>query len=253
MNFPESFFTTFRMEPDDTIPPPSIKGLTLKWDNSDIGPIDDAIVFYSKKYEDDLLYVWECKKNKLKIVPIRILKFKDDIPLIVEELKKIFMIPTVGKHKASLKDELCIITKYENDIPYENFFETHSKKGLSPGFIKEMQRLYIFRFLVCLNCNYENRVEIRQSSSGIYPISCREAKFALSSDNNACRLPNNLVRDWFNNDHYNAIMLAKEMIDDFDITLLKFKLGDIIHKYEHGKYIAWVNTIYDRLLTVKNI
>jgi hypothetical protein len=61
------------------------------------------------------------------------------------------------------------------------------------------------------------------------------------------------VKDWFENDHYKAILLAKEMIDDFDITLLKFKMSDIIHKYEHGKYIGWINTIYDRLLTVKNI
>ena len=253
MNFCSSFFSEFPMETNETNPSPSVKGLELKWDNSDIGPIDDSIVFYSKKYDEDLLYVWERKKTKVMLTPIRIIKFKDDIPFIVEEFKKLFLIPTVGKHKSKLKNQLCIITKYENDIPYDKFFETHTKKHLNPGFIKEMQRLYIFRFLTCLNCNYENRVEIRQSSTGTYPISCRESKFSFCSDNNACRIPNNLVKDWFENDHYKAILLAKEMIDDFDITLLKFKMSDIIHKYEHGKYIGWINTIYDRLLTVKNI
>jgi hypothetical protein len=241
------------MEPDDSLPPTSVKGLELKWNNSDIDSIDDSIVFYSKKYDDDLLYVWQRKKNKVKLTPIRILKYKDDIPFIVEEFKKIFMLPTVGKHKATIKGQTCIVTKYENDIPYDKFFETHTKTHLSKGFIKEMQRLYIFRFLICLNCNYENRIEIRQPVGDIYPISCREVKFSFCSDENACRLPNNLIKDWFNNDHYSAILLAKEMIEDFDIMLLKFKLCDIVHKYEHGKYIGWVNTIYDRLLTVKYI
>lgn len=254
MSFEAKFFTRFPMEPDVYPDPPStINGLTLKWDNSDIGPIDDSVVFYKKMYDEDLLYLWEKKKNRLRLTPIRILKYKDDIPFIVEDFKKIFMIPTSGKHKAILRDNPCIITKYESDIPYENYFETHSKEGLSKGFIKEMQRLYVFKYLMCINCNFENRVEIRQCGTDIYPVSCRESKFSFTTDSRACRFPQTIIKEWFNNDDYMPIMVAKEMIDEMDINTLRFRLSDIIHKYEHGKYIGWVNTIYNRLQMVKNI
>ena len=242
------------MEPDVYPEPPSnINGLVLKWDNSDIGPIDDSIVFYRKMYDEDLLYVWEKKRNKLVLSPIRVLKYKDDIPFIVEEFKKIFLISTSGKHKAMIRDNPCIITKYENDIPYENYFQTHSKEGLSKGFIKEMQRLYVFKYLMCINCNFENRVEIRQFGQDIYPVSCREAKFSFTTDSGACRFPKTITKEWFEGNDYLPIMLAKEMIEGMDINTLRFRLSDIVHKYEHGKYISWVNTIYNRLLLVKNI
>ncbi len=256
MNFEKGFFTSFEMEPLSLalIPTPSIKSIELKWDNSDIGKIDDSIVFYRKEYNNDLLIVWEWKNNKLELTPIRILKYKDDIPFIIEEFKRIFHIPITGKHKAMVKEQECIITSYINDIPYEIYFETHSIPYISDSLKKEIQKLYIFRYLVCLNCNYENRIEIRQPTIyDTYPISCREVKFSLSSDDNACRLPNNVVKDWFDNDHYKVIKIAKEMIAGFDITMLKFKMGDIIRKYDNGKYIHWVNTIYDRLCLVKNI
>jgi len=255
MNFDKGFFLSFNMEPNSVpMPTPNVKSLTLKWDNSDIGSIDDSIVFYRKEYNDDLLYVWERLNGKLQLTPIRILKYKDDIPFIVEEFKRIFNIPATGKHKALIKNEPCIITSYQNDIPYEEYFETHSIPFISDSLKRKIQELYIFRYLVCLNCNYENRIEIRQPTIyDVFPISCREIKFSLFSDDNACRLPNNVVKDWFDNDHYKVITIAKEMIEDFDITMLKFKMGDIIRKYNNGKYIHWVNTIYDRLCLVKNI
>jgi hypothetical protein len=158
------------------------------------------------------------------------------------------MLPTVGKHKASLKDELCIITKYENDIPYENFFETHSKKSLSPGFIKEMQRLYVFRFLVCLNCNYENRIEIRTGMGAHFPISCRENTYSLDPVDSASRIPKNVIKEWFENNDEMVIDVAKDMLSvASDITMFKFHISDNIRKYEKGKYISWVNSIYDRI------
>jgi hypothetical protein len=255
MNFEPAFFTSFAMEPSSLpIYSPTIKGLELKWNNSEIGAIDESIVFYRKEYNDDLLYVWESQNSKLQLTPIRVLKYKDDIPFIIEEFKSIFNIPVTGKHKATLKEQECIITRYVNDVPYETYFETHSISSISDSLKKSIQCLYIFRYILCLNCNYENRIEIRQPTIyDVFPISCREVKFSLFSDDNACRLPNNVVRDWFDNDHYKVIEIAKEMIKDFDITMLKFKMGDIIRKYKNGKYIHWVNTIYDRLCLVKNI
>jgi hypothetical protein len=255
MNFEKGFFDSFIME-SNYLPIQSscIKSLELKWDTSDIGSIDDSVVFYRREYNDDLLYVWEQLNGKLQLTPVRIMKYKDDIPFIVEDFKHIFKIPITGKHKALLKNRDCIITRYLNDIPYEEYFETHSISSISDSLKRDIQRLYIFRYLICLNCNYENRIEIRQSTIyDIFPIMCRDIKFSFLSDDNACRLPNNVVKDWFDNDHYKVILIAKEMIKDFDITILKFKMADIIRKYNNGKYIHWVNTIYDRLCLIKNI
>jgi len=255
MNFEKAFFDSFKSEPTFLdMATPAINSLELKWDNSDIGPIDDCVVFYQKEKGNDLLYVWERVNSRFQMTPIRIMKYKDDIPFIVEEFKRIFNIATTGKHKALLKNEECIIARYVNDIPYDEYFETHSISFVSDSLKKDIQRLYVFRYLVCLNCNYENRIEIRQPTIyDVFPISCQEIKFSLSSDNNACRLPNNVVKDWFDNDHYKVVEIGKEMLKNFDITMLKFKMGDIIRKYNNGKYIHWVNTIYDRLCLIKNI
>lgn len=233
------------------MPPPD--GLKLAWDGSHLGEIDKYIIAYKKFEFEDTVYLWSKISSNLKLIQVRIFKYKDDIPLIADDLKKIFLIPQVGKHRALFKSNECVITRILGDENYDKYFYQHSKDFLSPGFVKEMQRVFVFRYLMCLNCNFENCIEIRTGNGSHYPISVKENTFSMFPDDPASRIPKTILKDWFDKDDEKVVEVAKEMLDGLDIMMLKFKISDIIMRYTNGRHIGWVNSIYDRLITLSNL
>lgn len=247
MNFPDLFFSDiprYHIKLYSMLP---FEGLRLKWDGEHLGEIDKYVVAYRKNDYDDCIFLWEYKNKKLVLTEVRIMKYKDDVPLIADDLKALFQLPQVGKHRGSYKGQECIITRFLGDISYEHYFYENKKDNLTPGFIQEIRRLYVFRYLICLNCNYENRIEIRTGLGAHFPISCRENTYSLNPIDSASRIPRNVIKEWFDDKDEMVIDVAKEMLEGKDITMFRFQISDTIRKYEHGKYISWVNAIYDRI------
>jgi hypothetical protein len=247
MNFTESFFSDIPGYHISCYSMTPFEGLKLKWNGEHLGEIDKYVVAYRRNDYDDCIFLWEFRSKKLNLTEVRIMKYKDDIPLIADDLKALFQLPQAGKHRAILKGQECIITRYLGDVSYENYFCGKDKEALSPGFIQEIRRLYVFRYLICLNCNYENRIEIRTGLGAHFPISCRENTYSLNPIDSASRIPKNVIKEWFEDKDEMVIDIAKEMLDGKDITMFKFQISDAIRKYEHGRYISWVNAIYDRI------
>jgi hypothetical protein len=228
--------------------------LDLSWDNSHLGIIDEYVIAYKKSHDEDCIYIWERMKKKSVLKQIRIMKFRDSIPLITDESKSLFQIRQIGMHRATFRDQECVITRFQNDVPYDVFESSTDIKTLYPGFRVEIQRLYVFRYLMCLNCNNDSKIEIRYDTAGLpFPVSCRETTFSMDPDVSVCRLPNTVMEKWFNNDMGRVFELAKEMIGDRDSISIKFKLQDIIRKYDNGKFIGWVNAIFEKVKMCKNM
>ncbi len=229
--------------------PPS-NGLKLAWDGSHLGDID-IYVTNDKKVEMEGTVNLLIKTNSClnKIIQVKIFKYKDDVPLIADELKRIFGVSPIGKHRVRYFGDECIINKYVNDIPIEEFMKyVVDKSTLTPLFINEMRNIFAFRYLVCLNCNYENKINIRTDSVP-YPISYQETTFSLFADKSSCRIPKTIIKEWFDNDDMIFYDTVNLIMKDKDPMLIKFEVESIIRKY-NDKYIGWVNSIYDRIMHI---
>lgn len=253
MHFEKGFFNHLPEHHINFEKMPAPDGVKLHWDGAHVGEIDKYVISYKKVEYDDTIYLWSKTSKKLELIQVRIFKYKDDVSLIADDIKKIFGIPQVGKHRALYKNNECIIVRFIGDESYEKYFYRYRREHLSPGFIKEMQRLFLFRYLICLNCNFENCVEIRTGNGSHYPVSFKENTFSLFPDDPASRIPKNIVKEWFDNDDEKVLEIGKEMLDGIDIMMLKFKIADAMMKYTNGKHIGWVNAIYDRLITLSNL
>lgn len=227
----------------------AIKGPVLPWDSSDIGDIDLRVMDYQKKDTYNNVYIWSGNN----LIECRITKFKDYVPLIADDLKKLFTIPRIGKHKAIFKKSPCILTRYSNLKPLEEFLEENKGNSLPPSFRQEIKRLFAFRYLICLNCNYINKIEVKVTKTDCYPVSSIETTFSLNPDSDVSRIPKNILKEWFESSEDNLYATCKELIDGRDLSFLKFRIEEIVRKYDHGRHISWVNSIYDRLKTCKNI
>lgn len=224
---------------------PPIEGISLSWNGSHVGEIDKYVSVYRKGREERLL-IWIMnvyKKNKL--LEVKIVKYKDEIPLIADDLKSVFDIPQVGKQRILFRNEEYIMLRSDTDVPLENYITEIGKTTLSPVFVKEMQRLFAFRWLTCLTCNYESKIMVR---IGVlpYPISYFENKFTLDSMSSSSRVPKTVIRDWFDGREELLLQTIVELIDGRDTNILRSKVCDIIRKYG-SKHIGWSNAIYDRI------
>jgi hypothetical protein len=150
-------------------------------------------------------------------------------------------------HKAILKGEEYIISQATNDVLLEEYFSEIKRSAITPLFMIEMRKIFAFRWLVCLNCNFESKIEVRINHGLIFPVSCYETTFSLDSGSSKCRIPNTIIKDWFDNDDEILEKTVKFLLEDKDPTLLKFEIQKIINKYSN-RHIAWVNAIYEKLL-----
>jgi len=221
------------------------KLLSCKWDGSYLGPIDDSI---HKIIDKNRLCIWTLNsKNQQKLVEVKYFKFKNEIPLISDEIKKLFDIPQIGMHVISYKDNPYIMTRSHNDVSLLEYF-THVKRSeLSSLFINEMRRLFAFRWILCLNSNYENKIEVRIDGDLHYPISYSESKYSFITTENGCRIPQTILKDWFDGSNELLDTHIRSLLENKNPDDLKCKIRDIINKYSN-KYVSWVNSIYDRII-----
>jgi hypothetical protein len=246
--FDESFFNELKLSLEPNIKIPSLKFI---WDGSDIGPIDDHIYSCQKSEDDHILALWtKNQKGESKLVLTKILKYKNEIPIIIDEMKPLFGIKKVGKHKASIRGFPIILIRYQGDVSLKRYMNdsTFTPEKMGKSFIQEIRRLFAFRSLVCLNNNYENTLEVRTGSGINHPISCRENNFNYDSCSKATRIPRTIVRTWFEDD----IGLAEEsilnLIKDKDLSILRFDIQKIIMKFDK-QLISWNNAIFEKMLT----
>jgi len=233
---------------NDTMP-----GLRLNWDGSNIGAIDEHLFDVHKKDDDHILTIWSLnKKGGPKLCQVKILKYKNDVPLIIDECKPLFGIRKIGKHKATLKEHLIILIQYQEDIPIKRYL---LEMGLSPEktgvhFIEEIRKLFVFRWFLCLNNNFENTVEVRTGSGMNYPISCRENTFNYDSCSAATRIPKTVIKTWFNDDEDLVEDYISDFIRDKDISVLRFSIQKIIMRFDK-QLISWNNAIFEKMLSAK--
>jgi hypothetical protein len=168
-----------------------------------------------------------------------------NIEEVSNHLKCVFALPEtpVNKEYISLSEYLEIV-------------ESKNLK-LSTFFINEIRRLFCFRHLMCFKSNYTSNIGVvLYDSSNVsrldYPISLNEKNYCYNSDDNSCRVPKNVIKEWFDND----IELFYETMKDFVTNLnledeFIFKCTLIKHikkKYRYDNFIVfWLNSMLENL------
>jgi hypothetical protein len=242
------FFSEYNDEMDKT-------PIKFTWDGSDIGPIDKSIYSCIKSEDDHILYIWtKNQKGEPKLIPVKILRYKNDIPIIIDECKPLFGIKKVGKHKAILKSVPIILIRYQGDISLKRYLIdtmlTPEKTG--KYFIEEIRKVFAFRWLMCLNNNFENTIEVRTGVGINYPISCRENTFNYDSSSVSTRIPKTIIHTWFENKDELVDTTISILIKEKDLSVLRFEIQKIIKKFDKH-LISWNNSIFEKLLIASNI
>jgi hypothetical protein len=227
-----------------------MNAVKMPWDGSHIGDITASVVVQSKTGPDEYICLWEQMEKKPRMIEVKITRHRDDIPLIADEMKRVFDISKIGHCRATYRENEIIVSRYKNEVPLDKYLEGKDRKMLRPGFKLDMQQIFAFRFITCMNCNYENRIVVRSEGGIDFPIGCKETTYSMDTFDKACRMTNTIIKEWFDNDEENFYKACKDLIADKDINTIRFELSKIIRRFSGGRYIGWVNAIFDRLLMI---
>lgn len=248
--FSEEFFEGIQLNDKILKDIDSMAGLNLTWDGSDIGAIDNYI-YQCQKFEDDhiLTLLTITSKGIAKFIHAKILKYKNEIPFIIDECKPLFGLQKTGKHKATLKETKVTLVKFQGDISLKKYITDTNLKAEKMGlyFLTEMRKLLAFRWLMCLNNNWENTIEVRTGAGINYPISCRENTFNYDAMSLATRIPKTLIKTWYNDDEFLADQTIGDLVKGKDVSMLRFEIQKIIMKFDKD-LVSWSNSIFDKIL-----
>jgi hypothetical protein len=218
----------------------------INWDNSYIGDID---LYVSHSIEDNKCIAVTLKYNENTSENAVLYEFENFIPLICEEFKVLLNLRKTGKHIVKYRNKHMLMVKYETQTNLKDYLKLNSINVRSlPDYLKnDVQKYIAFRYLFCLKTINESSLSIVFKSLG-NPYIINSSENELNYKSIVCQ---RIIDDWFG-DTENFHQIAKSLIEDKDVTILKFQIQKIIEKYDKN-LIGWTNVIYNRLLTESNI
>jgi hypothetical protein len=230
---------------------------SLKWNGSDLGIYDITVISaWIRVEEKDMDFI------NLRLpfgrVMANIVKYKNYIPIFVDELKKIFNLIHSGTHiitlptiKNTKKYQKYILIRVEHidnlvRIPktldeYELFF---SKKGTlihKDSFKKKMEYLIIFYYIIGVPYN-EKRIHIRETDYGPYPHPYYET--TISENRIMTSLSSTNIRKWFN-DENDLPYIGKRLVTLLNVN--ETNIFAVITKFQED-YEELINRINPDLL-----
>jgi hypothetical protein len=158
-------------------------------------------IFEHKKNGDDTAKIRIDAKEqssqalRAKDFVIRIIKH-DPFILILDSLKKFFGIPYTPKREVIMFGQKYIIMECDNEESIQNM--DIKKLYEDEKFVKQIQRLFAFKYLMCLTCNFENKIDVIDNKDGTYtPVSYKENNYTTDFNSKASRIPKTIIEKWF--------------------------------------------------------
>lgn len=212
----------------------------LKWDNSYIGEIDSLV---SHEIKEKKCIVITIKYNISDSEKAILYEFESFVPLICEDFKDLFNLRKTGKHIVKYKNQYMLMVRFKLQTNFKEYLKMNNYeiKDLPKNIKEEIQKFITFRYLFCLKNNKESSFDIiYEAFSPPYIINSSENEI-----NYNVKITQRLIKDWFDSsEHFHNTI--KSMINDRDISLLRFQIQKIIEKYDK-KLIGWSNIIYNKM------
>jgi len=166
-----------------------------------------------------------------------IFNFENSLSLIADELKPLFGLPKVGRHKCIINNkQILLCRKLGDETPFE---ETEN------FFLSELQRIFIFRW--ALGFTLSSTLRMRKLKSGVISIvSYQETSINYDKNNNRrSHISEAYLKKWFKNEG-GVESIVKNMFTSEDFNKLRFKIDETIRAIDK-EYVWWNANIIDRL------
>jgi hypothetical protein len=233
----------------------------FNFDNADIGEINKYIKYKEISNENKLYKIELNIQDNLNLL---VHDYKNDFPLIIDEMKGFFSICSTYYNIVTIDDKKYLVSKYVNDISFRKYKE-YNKNKIS--YERDVKKMLIFNWLMCVNdlsLNIENKFLVRPllnykvadtlNSNFICVCSTNEKGFhylntkEYEAYNNP---PSTIIKEWFDNSIEKFYEFTKNMVCQIDSEKLRMEATNIVNKYDKD-YISWVNSMYNRVRDVKN-
>ncbi len=234
----------------------------LAWDGTHIGDITNDIGTFNPGLSSNVV--------SYKDRNILVLTFENKFPLIIDELKDIFGLTRMFYHQCTIDNkEYIICRQWDCDTTLAAYSKHPDHFPENAFFLKEIRRIFAFRSVFFLSFNSDASVYVTPLGVSLYnkvirqntalPISRIETKYNIIKhttvvvENTKVQngffkthgdVPKYIISKYFNNDYdmfYEEVLKMRSEISAID---LKFKMRELIKKYEPNNYIDWENAVY---------
>lgn len=198
--------------------------LKLVWDGSDLGDITKYYIDIKPPKEGTSGSVLKLK-TKYNVEKCLAWKYSNDIPLIVDELKPIFGLNKIGRHKCSIEGVKMIIARRENKE--ENILKKEE------GNIDQIRECIVFRHLFGIITSSDSLWY--RPGKGV--ISFKELTIDLNK--NTSQINKTRVNKWFDGDYDLVtetviILLKRSSPEDYSLIkltqLIRSKISNEINR-----------------------
>jgi len=242
----------------------------LPWDGTHIGDITNDIGVFNSglKHGAESSYVISYKNKN-----VIIFDFENKFPLIIDELKSIFGLTRMFYHQCTIDNkEYTICRQLECDTTLTEYSRHPDHFPDNAFFINEIRRIFVFRSVFFLSFNNDTSVYVTPLGVTLYnktikqntalPISRIETKYNIVKQTTAVcperpdeshivlafkthgDVPKHIIAKYFNNDYDMFQEEVLKMRAEISAIDLKFKIQQLIQKYEPGNYLDWANAVY---------
>ena len=189
-----------------------------------------------------------------------------------------FNIPIFPKIRCIIDNEECFIIN--QNVEHTNIKNLDYNELISNQmFINEIRKLFIFRYLVCLTCNNESKIDvIIKKNKSLYiqqtiyiPVTFKDTGYKTEFDSQTNNIPKTIIEKWFDNEERVLYEMMNEMVSTLNSNYSS-EIRDIFQKYiveerkkinredvhflhkvkELDGLVWWSNAIVDRIRNVKN-
>ncbi len=210
----------------------------FKWDGSDVGAIDVYITTW--EYVDPFTVLFFVDGSRAVAHA-----YKDAVPLIADELKPLFGLTKLGRHRCTIGARPALITRL---IAAENSLPKEGKGVVTPDLIPSVRRAYVFRWALGLLRNSDTALWFRTYTSGVSSItSFREDKFDYTrTSSQGATLTQTVVKRWFDNDWDNVNASMRAQFTHEQLVQLRLTIADVIKRLD-PKLVTWTQHILRRI------
>jgi hypothetical protein len=238
-----------------------MSSIEIKYNGSNIGPVDQYII--EKYYNEDKILFKIDLIYKEQIITLSVHKYKNDIPLILDDMKIHFGLCKTHFNICNIENEDYLIYKNCNEISileYKNH-NINNKKY----YIKDIRNIFVFYWLMNVK-NYslslDNYIYVRslnfseienvKDSDLVCFHSIYDKGYNLLENSMTHDVPNSIIKEWFDDSVELFYEYVGKMIKSIDCEKFRQVFTKIIKKYKNNNdYISWVNITYSKLLNSK--
>lgn len=206
--------------------------LDLSWDGSDLGDISRFFISIKEAAFDTVGAKLRIKTRKGKIECLA-WKYTDDIPLIIDELKPIFGLEKIGRHKCIIQKTKLLIARIK-DVD-ENIF--NNSKIQRKDNIDKIREHIVFRHLFGVITTTD--FLWYRASKGV--MSFKEV--GISFDKNSSHISDSNVSKWFEDDRASILVTVRSLFSRIATHQNKSPSSTILFaRLQVDKIIRRINT-----------